>query len=326
LLAIVTVPLAPAMAADPASPIHVGSSTIHLADAGEAAALLGRRDGFVAALSPFDRAARLKTERAVSEAEYLRFVAAQTLPFSDDERRRLVAAWAAIDERLKQLDLALPLPPQISIIKTTGREEGQAAYCRGEAIVLPTAILDGKQLQPTLAHELFHILSSHAPALRTQLYGLVGFHPGGDVQLPESLRPRKITNPDAYRNDYRMSVQIAGKAADVVPVLFASSDHYDSKKGDEFFAYLVFKLLVVDSGALLEPTAVPDYAKKLGGNTEYIIHPEEVLADCFQLLVFPPARVASPELLERIKSALPHHAKGGSPDGRSELRIPGPKG
>src|SRR5262245_20013154 len=36
--------------------------------------LLGKRDAFVAALSPFDRAARLKSDKPVSEEQFLNFV------------------------------------------------------------------------------------------------------------------------------------------------------------------------------------------------------------------------------------------------------------
>ena len=41
-------------------------------DAGSA--ILGKKDEFIERLSPFDRSARLKTDRAVSEAEFLQFV------------------------------------------------------------------------------------------------------------------------------------------------------------------------------------------------------------------------------------------------------------
>jgi hypothetical protein len=270
-------------------PLRLSSSTVRLADAADGAALLGRRDSFVAALSPFDRAARLKSDRPVDEAAFLRFVAAQAQPFSDGERQRLTSLVRALDQKLVRLDRTLPLPPEILILKTSGREEGQAAYCRGNAIILPTRILAQKELETTLPHELFHLISRTDAGLRRKLYALVGFRPGDDVPLPESLRARKITNPDAYRNDYRIRVHVDGKSVDAVPVLYASTDRYDAQKG----------------GALVDPARIEDYATQLGGNTDYIIHPEEVLAECFRLVVDPPAKVASPELLARVKETLP---------------------
>ena len=45
----------------------------------EARKLLSTRDAFVARMSPFDRSARMKTDREVSEAEYLAFAAAAAM-------------------------------------------------------------------------------------------------------------------------------------------------------------------------------------------------------------------------------------------------------
>ena len=280
----------------------LASASVRLATPAEGAAILRQRDGFVAALSAFDRAARLKTDQPVSEAEYLRFIGAQTQPFSEDERRRLGDGLRGLDEKLGRLFRTLPLPRELVIVKTNGLEEGQAAYCRGNAIVLPAKILDSNELAPTLAHELFHVISTQDPALRRKLYALVGFQPGAEVALPASLRTRKITNPDAYRNDYRIRVRVDGKSVEAVPVLYAAAEHYDPKRGGEFFEYLTFKLLLTDGTTLVDPASVPDYATQLGGNTDYVIHPEEVLADCFRLLVAGSPAVASPALLERIRA------------------------
>src|SRR6185295_8433264 len=49
-------------------------SFVELAPAAAGARLLSERDVFVRAMGPFDRSARLKTEREVGEAEYLAFV------------------------------------------------------------------------------------------------------------------------------------------------------------------------------------------------------------------------------------------------------------
>jgi len=48
---------------------------------------------------------------------------------------------------------------------------------------------------------------------------------------------------------------------------------------------------------------VPDYLARLGGNTQYIFHPEETMADNFALLVTGRS-VPNPELLKRVAAAL----------------------
>jgi hypothetical protein len=86
-------------------------------------------------MSAFDRAARLKTDRAVTEAEYLAFVGANVLEWTDEERAALSAAVESVEKRLRAL--AVPIPADVVLIKTTGREEGGAAYTRANAIILP---------------------------------------------------------------------------------------------------------------------------------------------------------------------------------------------
>src|SRR4030042_3306204 len=101
--------------------------------------ILGQKDDFVGRMSPFDRAARMKTDQAVSEKQYLAFVAGEVLPWNEDERTRLETGLQGVERGL--MGLALALPETVCLIKTTGNEEGGAAYTRGHAIVLPRSLL-----------------------------------------------------------------------------------------------------------------------------------------------------------------------------------------
>jgi hypothetical protein len=297
------------------------------ASAAEGGRLLSNRDVFVAAMSPFDRAARLKTGRDVAETEYLAFVARQTLEWTDAE----VVAMAAILERFRKAtaDLGLRLPPVVLFIKTTGLEEGRAAYCRGASVVLPVNVVggDAKELDKTVFHELFHIYSRHHSEERAALYRILGFEVCPEIALPEALRARKITNPDAPLLDsvIRVHVGAGGARRPVTPVLLATSERYDVQKGGEFFDSMEFRLLVLDEAGgkfrpaalpdgkpwLLDPAEVPDYLEQIGANTRYIIHPEEILADNFVLLVNPkPATPApTPRILEQLRALLTARAQ-----------------
>jgi hypothetical protein len=59
----------------------------------EARQMLTVRDEFVERLSPFDRAARMKTDRDVSEEEFLEFVGKNALPWEPNEKEKLQAAF-----------------------------------------------------------------------------------------------------------------------------------------------------------------------------------------------------------------------------------------
>ena len=306
-----------AAAADVEIPLHDGS-VVRLATVEEGAAILGTSDRFTSVLSPFDLQSRLATDEPVTENDLLRLASAQVLPWKDEHRERIAAALAAIRPRLE--GIGRMFPDVVPLIRTTGKEEGGAAYCRGGAIVLPDAVLGRSQrgLERLLEHELFHILSRHNPELRAKLYAIVGFRPCGEIELPASLKDRKITNPDAPTLDYYIELETDGKKVAAVPVLYASIERYDAARGGSFFRYMVFRLLVVhkegdtwraaldDEGQplLIDPDDNESYHEQIGRNTRYIIHPEEVLADNFVHLVEGAENLATPRIVEEMKALL----------------------
>jgi hypothetical protein len=289
------------------------------ADREQGAVILGADDAFVAAMSPFDRSARLQTESDVPKEEFLRFAALQVLPFTGAEQAKLEQVVGSIQGRLAALKLNPPLPASILVIKTTGKEEGGAPYCRDNAVVLPAAVLEAPAdaLEDIFIHELFHILSRNNPELRSQLYAILGFVPCTEVSLPPEIAGRKITNPDAFGNDYYVEVSLKGRRTAVIPVLLSSSAKYDVRRGGSFFRYMVLKLLAVEQKdgqwipqlvdgkpVLADVSEAPEYLEKVGRNTGYVIHPEEVLADNFRLLVKGVAPVPTPAIPAKMKELL----------------------
>ena len=55
----------------------------------------------------------------------------------------------------------------------------------------------------------------------------------------------------------------------------------------------------------IDPAKVPSYHDQIGRNTGYIIHPEEVLADNFTLLLQGRTEVKSPHVLDGLRRLLP---------------------
>lgn len=279
---------------------------------------VGRKDAFIEALSPFDRAARKQTDTPVEEADFLRFISDQALAWESAETRRWTQIIGSASNKLAAL--RLPLPDRILLVKTTGREEGHAAYCRStNVLVVPQEKVrasagDANEL---FLHELFHILSRNNPKLRDDLYGIVGFKPCLAIEMPDSLKPRKITNPDAPRNEHYIEVVVADQTQPVVPILFSSQAAYEANSGKDFFAYLTFKLLAVEKHEqrwrpkyadgqpwLLEIAEVKKFHEQIGRNTGYIIHPEELLADNFVFLVNGKPNLPSPEIVEKMRRLL----------------------
>jgi hypothetical protein len=272
----------------------------------EGADILGRKDEFIQRLSAFDRAARMKTDRSISEEEFLKFVKESVLTWNESEKAKIEEAIASIRPALNTLRLSLP--KIVNLVKRSGAEEGHAFYTRDAAIVLPEKETDEGDpglLKRTIAHELFHILSRGNPALREKLYELIGFKKCGEVEFQSDLKSRKITP----RNDHAIQIRVGGEEVRAVPILFSNAAKYDVNRGGEFFNYLQSSFLQVPrmssaQPVLATPEEVSGFFEQVGRNTNYFIHPEEILADNFALLILNEHNVPSPEILEQMRRIL----------------------
>jgi len=294
-------------------------TVMHFTSPSEGKKVLTTKDDFIRHLSPFDRSARMKLDKPVSEDEFLTFVGKNVSAWTEEEIQTVQGVVQKIEPCLR--DLPLSFPTTVQLIKTTGAEEGNTAYTRGTAIVIPKVELSKTQseLEKIICHELFHILSRHNPKLRERLYAMIGFIPCDEVEFPRELASHRITNPDAPRNDHFIRLSIAGQQCLAVPILFSNAEVYDVQRGGEFFEYLNFQFLVMDKSAkpgrlttvyengrpkLIGLQEVSGFFEQVGRNTQYVIHPEEILADNFALLILEKHDVPSSEILRKMEKIL----------------------
>src|SRR5262245_56503374 len=73
-------------------------TTVLFATIDQAREVLAKRDDFIDRLSPFDRAARLKTDKMVSEKEFLEFVARNILEWNNSETQKISSALQGIQK------------------------------------------------------------------------------------------------------------------------------------------------------------------------------------------------------------------------------------
>jgi hypothetical protein len=264
----------------------------------QARRILSSDDDFVTAMSPFDRQVRMRSEQDPGKAAYLKFAAKEVLQWSEADQAAVRQGIDLVTPGLA--DWKLPNVGEVVLVHTSGREEGDAAYTRGNAIILPRGHCGSLDKPPSnlIAHELFHVLSRHDAVWRNAMYNVIGFKPVGKVVLPESLADSQITNPDAPNLLHAIQVQLAGdKQTWLAPVLFANAK-FSAQKNQSMFAYLTFKLMevtpmigktavpVIHAGQpVLHDPNLPDFHRQIGRNTGYIIHPEEILADNFAAAV-----------------------------------------
>ncbi len=314
-IVLVTLALHQAGAADswPITP----STHLTAASAEQGRAVLTTPDDFLRSLSPFDRSARLRTNGPVTPEQFTNYIAQQVVEWNDRERSLLGDVALIVSNRLAGWNL--PFPESLPIIKTTGLEEGDAAYTRGTAIVMPASDLTkpAAELEHVFLHELFHVLSRRNPKLRDVLYAQIGFHPCRPVALPPDYAARKLTNPDAPIIEHQLKGRIGERDVHVMPVLFSREATYRAGDTRPFFAYLEFRLMELERGAngwqpvirdgnaaLHQPADIGNFFEQIGRNTGYIIHPEEVLADNFVLLMQGKTDAPNPEILTRMAETL----------------------
>jgi len=302
----------------PVQPLELTTSTrLIFADAATAKEILLADDDFARRLSKFDLQSRLQTDREVTKDDWKKLVGEQVLEWTPAEREKISLTVTNLKEKLAPYRLALP--KEVQLIRTTGKEEGEAAYTRGTAIILPAKVLryPSPQFDSLLLHELFHVLSRHDATTRQALYKIVGFTVRDEIEIPVSLEDRRITNPDAPRLDSFIELKNEDQQVTAVPILYATPKAYDAKTGGTFFRYVTFRLLVVDQvngkwqprmkdaqPVVLDPAKVTSFHDQIGKNTNYIIHPDEILADNFVYLIQRSKNLATPRVVEQMAEVL----------------------
>jgi hypothetical protein len=292
----------------------IAGTRVRFADVEAGRALLTADDEWMRATSGFQRRAVMGSAAPVTLDAFKRWNGDAVRPWSAERRTR----WRDALERLAPSFAALriPLPAEVLLITTNGQESAQAAYTRAHGVVLPElAVTPGYSDSMLMAHELWHVASRHAPALATRLYAEIGFEAIAELAFPQAWAGMRIANPDAPSNRHAMRVQIDQRSAWVTPVLVAARTTLQA--GETFFNVMQPRLLEVEPGrdgglsqAVLRDgqplwhtlDGPHDYLRRLGGNTGYVIHHEEAMADNVALLATG-LRARNPELLARIKAA-----------------------
>ncbi|MEO1628115.1 MAG: hypothetical protein AAFV25_23400, partial [Bacteroidota bacterium] len=233
------------------------------------------------------------------------FLQSEVTDFSPTERAFVEKAMKKVYADCQALSPSL-LPDRLRLIKTHANHYGSTAfYTRENAVVIPKQVLEQanqKAFSEVMIHELFHIYSRMHPAVRKELYASIGFAPIGGVQqlaIPDSLRQRILLNPDGI--DFAQAIQVTDQSERTffaIPIINANEFSYHSNKLN-FFDYLQFHLFEItppsdqlrtvkthsDGSSTVDAQAIKDFHHQIKDNTDYIIHPDEILADNFLYVV-----------------------------------------
>lgn len=285
---------------------------LHYIDANEARTLLSKEDATTRQWSRFDYEARLG-KKGGTRQELMRFIADQARDWSKEDKQRMQEAADSLNSHIKALNLSLTLPQEIRILKTTMAEEGGAGgYTRMDYIVVEEQIARMKPQQASylLAHELFHVLTRNNPDFREKMYKLIGFNiVPEEFEVPADLRDVVITNPDVNRFDSYARFRIKSEERPCAMLIYANKPY----EGGSFFNYLTIGLMPLKDGKAEQKDGktviygikdAENFFEQVGRNTNYIINPEEILAENFAFLLTRKPVTGTPELIEKMRQAL----------------------
>lgn len=274
----------------------------------EGAKLMGTSDEYSRTLSKYDVASRTQNPSNSQEQQYLAFAAAQAQQWEENEIAVLKIKIMQVKEKIENLGLKLNFPNEIKLVKSSLQEEGGViSYTRTNYIVMK-----GDVTEDFIIHELFHILTRYNTDKRDEMYKTINFNKSNRITYPEAIKDRIITNPDAPFLEHTITLTIDGMKREAVFILHAESDY----ESGSFFNQMKQKLMLVEGAAndkepilidgqpiLLDFSAASDLKDKIGRNTDYTLHPEEILADHFIMLV-KPKTAADPAFIEAMKAVL----------------------
>jgi hypothetical protein len=298
-----------------AQDLGAGAARLHVASADETRRALAVDDDWTAVLSPFHIAATLGRSGPVSREELKTALPQVARDCTDVEAQRWRTAFDKVAPRYQELQMRLPATVNVSC--TTGADSAGAPYTRGDTVFMPPVREDaGPRDAFVMAHELFHIFSRHHPAVASRLYALIGFREAPPLAWPAEWLGARISNPDAPLDRHAVAIEVEGRPYTVMPVLVARRTSL--QPGESFFSVMDVRLVAVERSAdgrsstplrrdgqpvWFDANRTDSYLRQLGGNTGYVIHPEETTADNIALLVNgQPAR--NPGLVQRMRETL----------------------
>lgn len=265
-----------------------------IADGAEGAELMLANDAYYEGFSQNDLDFRMQKTGASME-EYQAYAKKQVIDFSDEQK-------AVIDEHMKRLvdvieekGYQIPELEQIVFINTTMKEECDAmAYTHGTQIYIDGAAIekingDGEEgvrkLDYIFAHEVFHCITRCNPDFRSEMYKIIHFTTQDeDFPIPESVKEYFISNPDVEHHNSYATFKINGKPIECFAA-FVTTKHFE-KEGDRFFDSATTALVPIDgTDKYYTPEEADNFDEIFGKNTDYVVDPEECMADNFGYLM-----------------------------------------
>lgn len=229
--------------------------------------------------------------------------------FSRDQQQRLYTVMKELCDDIERYFPNLALEQSIGLLNCNGNHYGKTAfYTRGYNIVIPPYYkeMSYDDLLKVMYHEWFHLWIRYTKQPLRDIYKLVQVETlspiqGIDnVQLEKSafIKQRELLNPDGLR-EVKYVDTLTHKY--YLPVLYSKYDELKPALND-FFDYAHFQLFemtvlkasetykipqldIISENIGQDVSLFPQFFDEGYYNTDYNIHPDEILADNFAILI-----------------------------------------
>ncbi len=262
-------------------------------------------EGFFSKINQTEAALQMKSKPETKLAEkdwkeaYIAYLKADVMDFSASEKNFVLRIFDDLYKNSKMEQLHMP--DSILLIKVAGRHYGNSVYyTRENCIIIPQNVLakaDSSAFSGVMLHELFHIYSRYNPSKRKALYETVGFEKTTGINFPANLANRMVYNPDGLDIDWTCELETSNGTTRVIPLLVSVPSPAFNKGLFANFQFLLYEVQSLGDGSytvltdsignstLSMSTFIPAYYNLIGTNTDYIIHPDEILADHFMMIM-----------------------------------------
>jgi len=276
--------------------------------------LLTTEDEFTRSWSQFDIDFRSHKKNA-SKEDLFKYISLQCKEWSPEEIDRINLILHSVDKNILDGGYKINSPNEIYFVKTTTDEEGSVGgYTRANYVVIRENIMSMPEtkLRQLIIHELFHILTRSNPEFKEKMYQIIGFTIINEIPFPESIKSFRITNPDAPKMDSYIKLMKGNQTINCMMILYSKNDY----KGDRFVDYLrvgFLKLkddninefeIINNRTEIIEFNDVSNFFEQVGKNTQYTIHPEEILASNFVFAIENKKELPNQWIVDKIQSKL----------------------
>ena len=284
------------------------------ADKETAIKILTANDEYLASMKPIEIALRVGSPTADKTMEDLKaHYAANVIDYPAAEKALMKALLVTHKKKLEKI--AHLMPDTVYFIKVTDEVESGIPHTRGNAFVSPerrTSIST-----KLFFHQIFHILSRHNRIKRASLYNILGFRPCY-FQPTANVDKFSVRNPEAPFTEFFLPVEINDRDTAVMSYLYTDKEGFDPTIEGGFDGHITGALIEVNvENGICKPIInkngkpnlfkhedIPDFYDTVGYNTNFDIHPEEIIADNFAFLMMKSSDLPNPEIPEELEDWL----------------------